>query len=148
MREIIWQALRRGELTGMVSTMRFLVFLMAFALLGACASTTPATPTTSAGPAASAPAQSRILQMLSQAGRENAPTRVDVERLLGEADITRQDGAGAALTYRYESCALLLIFTADQRNALRLAEAHPSARRAGEATPSIDQCAAEADARR
>jgi hypothetical protein len=86
--------------------------------------------------------------MLSNAGRDTAPTRPEVERLLGEADITRQDGAGAALTYRFENCALLLVFAADTRNALRLAEAHASARRTGEAAPSLDQCAAEADARR
>ncbi len=128
--------------------MRFIASLAALSLLAACASTAPATQETVARPIASAPAQSRIAQMLGNAGRENAPTRGEVERLLGEAEIARQDGAGAALTYRYPNCALLLVFAADQRNALRLAEAHPSARRSGEATPSIDQCAAEADQRR
>jgi hypothetical protein len=85
--------------------------------------------------------------MLGGAGRPNAPTRADVERALGRADIVRQDGAGAALTYRLEHCALLLLFTADARNALRLAEAHPSARRPGEPLPSLEQCAVEASAR-
>lgn len=122
--------------------------LAALAALAACASTpqsaTP--PSTPSAPAAQQP--SRVLQLLSNAGRANAPTREEVQRLLGEPDIARQDGAGAALTYRYENCALLLLFTADQRNALRLAQANPSARRAGEAAPSLDQCAAEAGARR
>ena len=53
-----------------------------------------------------------------------------------------------ALTYRLESCALLLLMTADARNEMRLAEAHASARRAGEAAPSLEQCAAEASQRR
>jgi hypothetical protein len=128
--------------------MRFIASFAALSLLAACAATVPATQTTEARPIASAPAQSRIAQMLSNAGRDSAPTRSEVERLLGEADIARQDGAGAALTYRYQNCALLLVFAADQRNALRLAEAHPSARRTGETAPSIDQCAAEADQRR
>jgi hypothetical protein len=47
------------------------------------------------------------------------------------------------LTYRLRTCALLLVFTADARNEMRLAQAHPSARRAGGAAPTLDQCAAE-----
>jgi hypothetical protein len=86
--------------------------------------------------------------MLRAAGGADAPTRAEVERAFGDADIVRQEGAGAALTYRLESCALMLLFAADARNAMRLTEAHPSARRAGEAAPSLDQCAAEAAARR
>ena len=53
-----------------------------------------------------------------------------------------------ALTYRFNSCALLLIFTADAHNTMRLADAHPSARQAGQAVPTLDQCAIEAEARR
>jgi hypothetical protein len=86
--------------------------------------------------------------MLRAAGSANAPTQTEVERLFGNADITRQDGAGVALTYRFESCALLLLFTADSRNAMRLVEAHPSERSGSAAAPSLDQCAAEAGARR
>jgi hypothetical protein len=66
---------------------------------------------------------------------------------MGPADIARQDGAGVALTYRLDHCALLLVFGADARNEMRLADVHPSARNAGDAAPSIDQCAAEATAR-
>lgn len=86
--------------------------------------------------------------MLRAAGGADAPTQAEIERAFGRADIARQDGAGAALTYRLESCALLLLFSADGRNALRLTEAHASARRTGEAAPSLEQCAAEAGARR
>lgn len=68
--------------------------------------------------------------------------------MLGRPDLTRQDGAGAALTYRLDSCALLLLFTADTHNVMRLNEAHPSARHPGQEAPSLDQCASEAGARR
>jgi hypothetical protein len=85
---------------------------------------------------------------LSAAGRADAPTQSEIERLLGAPAISRQDGAGAALTYRLERCALLLVFAADARNAMRLAEAHPSARRSGEAAPTLNECAAEANAAR
>lgn len=86
--------------------------------------------------------------MLRSAGGSDAPTQAEIERLFGRADIVRQEGAGAALTYRLESCALMLLFAADARNAMRLTEAHPSARRAGDTAPPLDQCAAEAAARR
>ena len=86
--------------------------------------------------------------MLRAAGGADAPTQADVERAFGRADIVRQEGAGAALTYRLESCALMLLFAADARNTMRLAEVHPSARRAGEASPSLDQCATDVAARR
>jgi hypothetical protein len=110
--------------------MRFIAALSAILLLSACASTAPA-PAASSGTRTPAPVEtsSRIAQALSAAGRAEAPTQSDVERLLG----TR--------------CALLLVFAADARNAMRLAEAHPSARRAGEAAPTLNECAAEADAR-
>jgi hypothetical protein len=128
--------------------MRFALLLAALAALAACAST-PQSPGTPPAPSTATTQQpSRVLQLLGNAGRENAPTRQDVERLLGEPDIARQDGAGAALTYRYENCALLLLFASDQRNTLRLAQANPGARRAGETAPSLEQCAAEAGARR
>jgi hypothetical protein len=85
---------------------------------------------------------------LSLAGRANAPTRADIEQTFGAADITRQDGAGIALTYRLETCALLLIFTADAHNTMRLTDAHSSPRQAGQAVPTLDQCGAEAEQRR
>lgn len=125
--------------------MRLIASISALFLLAACATAPQAVAPAPTGPA---PASPRTAQMLALAGGASAPTQIEIERAFGPADITRQDGAGAALTYRYETCALLLLFSADGRNAMRLAEAHPSARRAGSAPPSLDQCAAEAAARR
>lgn len=116
------------------------------AALAGCASAPPPPPTP-APAAPSAPAPSRAAQLLAAAGRADAPTQADIERAFRPADIARQNAAGAALTYRLETCALLLLFEADERNAIRLATAHVSARRPGEAAPSLEQCAAEASAR-
>jgi hypothetical protein len=85
--------------------------------------------------------------LLAAAGRANAPTQAEIERAFGPADIARRDGAGAALTYRLDHCALFLVFAADERNAMRLREANPGARRGGEAAPGLEQCADEAAAR-
>ncbi|MGD9814350.1 MAG: hypothetical protein AB7Q23_04525 [Hyphomonadaceae bacterium] len=129
--------------------MRFLTALSAFVALAACATAPASAPSAAATASAttSPSSSSRAAQMLAAAGRADAPTQAEIQRVLGAADISRQDGAGLALTYRLENCALLLLFTADSRNAMRLAEAHPSARRGG-AAPSLEQCAAEASARR
>lgn len=125
------------------------ILSLAVLALAACATAPAATndapsPTPSVSPDASS---SRLAQMLAAAGRADAPTRSAIERSFGAADVVRQDGAGVALTYRLETCALLLLFTADGRNEMRLAQAHASARRGGVA-PSLEQCAAEASARR
>lgn len=128
--------------------MRFPALLTAFALLAACATAAPSAPIPEAAAnAPPAPAPSRVALLLAAAGSADAPTQGEVERELGPADISRRDGAGAALTYRLENCALLLLFAADARNDMRLAEANPSARRAGSEAPSLEQCAAEASAR-
>jgi hypothetical protein len=135
-----------GESPGMVASMR-LALVSGLLLLGACAATTPAS--TSAPAAVVAPAApSRAAQLLASAGRADAASRAELDRALGAPDIERREGAGVALTYRLESCALLLLLSADARNEMRLAEAHASARRAGEAAPSLEQCAAEASQRR
>lgn len=122
--------------------------LFAIALTACAGVETPTVAVAPTEPAASAPSPSRGAQLLVQAGRANAPARADIERVFGAADIARQDGAGAALTYRLNTCALLLVFTTDTHNVMRLADAHASARRAGQAAPTLDQCAAEAEARR
>lgn len=127
--------------------MRLIALICCAAVLAGCAST-PATtapsPTATDRPAS----PSRAAQLLGSAGRADAPSQAEIERAFGPPDISRQDGAGAALTYRLESCALMLVFSGDARNEMRLAEAHASARRAGEAAPSLEACATEADARR
>lgn len=128
--------------------MRFISLIAALAALSACATTPLPASRAGASAPANAGAPSRAAQLLAAAGSSSAPTRAEIERALGAPDIARQDGAGAALTYRSQNCALLLVFVSDARNAMRLAQAHPSARRAGEASPSLDQCAAEAAQRR
>lgn len=124
--------------------------LIAAAALAACATTTtPSAPAAGTQPAANAaaPALSRVAAMLRRAGANDAPSEQDVARLMGQPDLVRREGAGAAITYRYQQCALLLLFTADERNTMRLREASPGARQAGAAAPTLDQCAVEADAR-
>ena len=137
----------------MVPAMRILAVILAVTLaatlLTACASTPTGAPAPSAAPAPPPAASSnRAVQLLALAGRANAPTRADVERTFGAADIARQEGAGLALTYRLNTCALLLIFTADAHNAMRLADVHAGARQPGQAPPTLEQCAAEAEAHR
>ena len=131
--------------------MRTFAAIFSLVALSACANTPASAPAPVATPAASTPTTptiSRGAQLLALAGRANAPTRTDIESVFGAADITRQDGAGVTLTYRLNTCALLLVFTADTHNSMRLADAHPSARQAGAAAPTLDQCATEAEARR
>src|SRR5262249_43608512 len=117
--------------------MRFILSASLVLLLVACASTPPpaATP---AAPSVAAPVAPPVApaNILSNAGRPNAPAMDQVVHALGAADITRHDGVGVALTYRTDHCALLLLFTQDQRNVMRLAEADPGARRAGDPAPS------------
>jgi hypothetical protein len=133
----------------MVAGMRLVLVSAALLALSACATAAPSAPANApTTPAAAPAASSRAAQLLASAGRADAATRSDLERALGEPDIERREGAGVALTYRLQSCALLLLLTADSRNEMRLAEAHASARQAGAAAPSLEQCAAEAAARR
>ena len=120
--------------------------------LAACA-TAPSAPATTTAPAASpAPGGSdtAFARLLRRAGEADAPTLEAEERRLGEADIARREGAGAMLTYRAESCALVLIFAGAQGrpNALRLAETLARAREAGAPAPQLDACLAAIEARR
>lgn len=131
---------------GMISRIVLLL-----ALVAASCATAPAAPRASETPVAVAPtgsaAADRIAQMLRGAGREDAATIQAVERALGAPDLRRQEGAGAALTYRLaNNCALLLVFAADARNTLRLTEATAGPREGAE-RPSLEQCAAAAAAR-
>ncbi len=123
---------------------------LAAAALAGCA--TAPTAATVAAPTPAAPADNgeglRLAALLARAGQADAPTRAMIEQSFGSPDIARQDGAGVALTYRLQSCALLLVFAADARSDMRLAQAHATARRAGEAAPAPAQCGAEAAARR
>jgi hypothetical protein len=148
-RAVVAQALRAAPLSGMFARMRFMASLTALVFITACATASPSSPAAPSAPPAASPGEtSRAAQLLAAAGSATAPTQADIERTFGTADIVRHDGAGAALTYRLQSCALLLVFSADNRNTMRLAQAHASARRSGEAAPSLAQCAGEAAARR
>ncbi|MEZ5957691.1 MAG: hypothetical protein R3C27_10840 [Hyphomonadaceae bacterium] len=134
---------------GTFARMRFRASISALLLLAGCATAAPTAPAASSTtPTAPAVSSSRQAQLLRAAGGSDAPSTQDIERAFGQADIVRREGAGAAYTYRYQSCALLLLFSADSRNTMRLAEAHPSARNGDGVAPSLDQCAAEAAARR
>ena len=127
--------------------MKALAPLAALVALAACATAPSPTPQAPVASAPSVAAPSRALVLLQAAGGAEAPTQAQIEAVFGAPDILRQDGAGAALTYRYEQCALLLLFAADGRNAMRLAEANPGPRRTGAVAPSLEQCATEASAR-
>ncbi len=139
-------AKRRGARHGLA--MRILALFAAAFLLVACATAAPPAPpvgpqTSVANPSGPPP----LLPYLTAAGRADAPSVAEIERVAGQPDVRRNDGAGAALTYRLETCALLLVFTADAGNELRLAQTYASARRGGGAAPSLEQCAREAAAR-
>lgn len=129
---------------------RFVPLVSAALALSACATTTPAAAPTA--PVASTPAPQStsgngpIARFARGAGATGAPI-ADVERALGAPDLRRQEGAGAILTYRLETCALMLVFT-NGEGGLRLAEAHTGPRRAGQTPPSVEQCDSEFAARR
>lgn len=119
-------------------------------LVAACA-TAPIESPVGAPNATSAPPNAgdiRAARLLAAAGQADAPTRALIEREFGQADIARQEGAGLSLTYRLPTCALLLLFTANERDEMRLQQAHVSPRRSGDALPTLERCAAEASARR
>ena len=143
-----WQALPGRRLGGMFAHMRFITLFSALTLLAACATAAPSAPAPVRSDTPSPSYSSLAAQLFASAGRADAPSQREVERALGAPDISRREGAGAAWTYRLESCALLLLFSADARNEMRLAEVNASARRVGDAAPSMEQCAAEASARR
>ncbi len=127
--------------------MRILTLTLLSLALAACASVPPAPTPSAPAPTLAGPAPSRAAGLLRAAGAATAPTIAEAQAILGPADIARTDGAGAMLTYRLETCALLLVFAADSANTLRLADAHASARAPSAPAPSLDVCGAEADAR-
>ena len=114
-------------------------------MVAGCASTA----TTNAGPAptpvAAAPATPGT--MLSRAGQADAPTLAALQSAFGTPDLERREGAGAILTYRLDSCALVLVFVADPRNEFRLSEASAQPARPELQAPSLADCAAAAEAR-
>lgn len=117
--------------------MRLKATWAALVLVSACATA----PSIAPPPAAAVRAPSNALaELVGRAGQADAPSETEIVRGFGGPDIARRDGVGAALTYRFETCGLLLLFAADERNVMRLREARASARGAGEAAPSLEQC--------
>lgn len=125
--------------------MRFSGFFIALAVAACATAPIPEAPPGQETPVvASSPPRSPAALLLADAGGANAPSEEEIRSALGEPAIARRDGAGAALTYRFEQCGLLLLFERDSQNTQRLAEAHPSARRAGASAPSLDACTPDA----
>lgn len=122
-------------------------------MLAACASTAATLPVNAgqAHPAAQAEQAlalqaERLAQYLSTNGAD-APRLEQVQNVLGAPDVARREGAGAALTYRYETCALLIVFAADESGGMRLQQTFAEARRARVDAPDLQSCAREALAR-
>lgn len=141
----------RSDATRHVRAMRSPLLLLALAVAG-CATTPPGSPLETpvaevSLPAPAAPPSAALRLLRSASHDANAPTREEVVRVLGEPAIARQDGVGAALTYRLETCALLLLFEADAQNTHRLTMVNISPRQPGAPAPSLEQCAAEVRAR-
>ena len=97
--------------------------------------------TRTAGPAIVVPADA--VGALSRPGGADAITTRQAALMLGPPDVDRRDGAGALLTWRLPTCALVLGFAND-----RLISTAPAARQTGAPGPSLAQCVNEAQARR
>ena len=120
--------------------------MLAAAMLAGCATATTTSSNVSPTPAATA-APSTPGALLAQAGRPDAPTLAALTRTFGRPDLERREGAGAILTYRLDSCALVLVFAADARNEFRLSEASAQPAAPEMQAPQLEDCAAAAEAR-
>ena len=127
--------------------MKTILLIAALALAG-CA----ATRTSPAAGAVSPPVAPRSAAIvlptdpvadLSRFAQADSLTPLQASALLGPPDIDRRDGIGALLTWRLQSCALVLGFAND-----RLVSTDIAARQQGAATPTAAQCITEAQARR
>jgi hypothetical protein len=120
--------------------------LLAALFVSACATPAVETPRPVAALPPAAPSATRApldaAAQLARAGQADAITPREAGMLLGPPDVERREGAGALLTWRLESCALVLSFTGD-----RLQSVSPGPRRSGAPAPSIETCVSEAQAR-
>jgi hypothetical protein len=129
------------------------VALLPLLLLAGCASTTPASAPTgprfprSHGVTLTEGDRADPVNALRRAGAPDAMTPEGARALFGRADIERLDGAGAMLTYRTTTCAIVLVFAADGAGDLRLGAAEAAARDQRAPTPPLAQCVSEARAR-
>ena len=129
--------------------MRFAAFALLF--LAGCASTAPVSTgprfPRSHGVTLTEADRANPVAALRRAGAADAMTPEGARRLFGKADVERVDGAGAMLTYRTPTCAIVLIFAADRSGDLRLGAAEAAARDQRAPTPPLEQCVTEAQAR-
>jgi len=130
--------------------MRLLAFLPLLAALAACASgPTPAAYAPGRrGPAIAERDRADPFGALRRAGAADALTPEGALALFGKADIDRRDGAGAILTWRTPSCAIVLAFADDARGDLRLGAADIAGKDQHAPSPPMDLCVREALARR
>ena len=68
-----------------------------------------------------------------------AQTPAQVRARLGEPAVASGEGKGAMWTYRLEGCALMVFFK-DEGRGLRVSGVTASARRRGEAAPTVETC--------
>jgi hypothetical protein len=79
---------------------------------------------------------------LARFGQSDSLSPLQAVALLGPPDVDRRDGVGALLTWRLESCAVVLGFAAD-----RLISSSFAPRQAGGTAPSAAECVFEAQSR-
>jgi hypothetical protein len=121
--------------------------LLLAAALGACAGGGPVSPGRR-GPGLSPADRADPIGALRRAGAGDAMTPDGARDLFGPAQIERRDGAGAILTWRTQTCAIVLAFGADRAGALRLGAADIAGRDQHAPNPPPEQCVREALARR
>jgi len=85
---------------------------------------------------------------IRRSGAADAMTVEGARILFGKADVERQEGAGAIMTYRTTDCAMTLVFAADNAGDLRLSAAQAVARDQRAAIPPLDKCVRQAIGRR
>ena len=120
--------------------------ISALATLSACAEGGGQyTPAVSHGPPLSAADRADPVGAIRRAGAGDAMTAEGAKTLFGPADVERHDGAGAILTWRTATCAIVLVFGGPD---LRLGAADVGAKDQHAAAPPLDLCVREALARR
>ena len=102
-------------------------------LLGACATNT--VPVSPAAPIVEAPAAPVFSQADFMGG-----TSSEVESLVGEANLVRQEGVGDYRRYGLKECVLIVIFAPDENDVSRVAHIDAAALKSGEEKPDLDEC--------
>lgn len=71
----------------------------------------------------------------------------ELDALLGEADLTRIEGAGEYRNYRLADCALIVILYPDESGVKRVRSIDAGALISGEPAPDLDGCLAQGKAK-